>query len=327
MECDWEFIKSEKPDNLEQESCGMMNGDDSCGGLFKPRSVLGDVTNQNGKRGFPLNPGNFVLGNGNGCLKNGDGKAEKDDFLRHVSCGVENLDKGKENAGSALMVSEKVADGIDRCLPFSKVKRACHSVNSDIGVESTQDTIVLDGIKEFPSSSNVDLHLRRGDTLMHGITEGEGSRDSCTSSISVPAQCDKAMESSTAPEQESQDDSVMLDAHTTGNAIGIDDVKQALVRHAFGKNEKGKYVVGDVQFLASSGGSYECVDSRVNSMGTDAVLSQESLNKSSVIGSSVSKASNVKMDVRCSSDDVLNTNDSLGSEKACSCSFCMKGIS
>ncbi|KAL5982147.1 hypothetical protein ACLOJK_016216 [Asimina triloba] len=304
-----------------------MSDENSFGSFLKQRSVLGDLsTNRNGKRGFPLSHGSFTLEKGKAHRKNIEGD-EKGKLPSWVYIGLENSDKGKENVSP-----ENAADTVDKSLPFLKTKRACRSLDPENDTALSQETVASDESKEVLSSLNGELNPVSGDTVILGTIEGEGSRDSCISSSSAHAKSGKAGEPS--PVFENQ------------NPSGTDGAKERSVSHAFGRSEIENYG----QFFALGASNYECMDSHLSSMFVDAIPSQESVNNSGSTvpsGSNVADAIPIQESLNNSSSTVpsgskgaelhfnaninsqggFSTNDGLHLETACSCSFCMKGIS
>ncbi|XP_077224661.1 uncharacterized protein LOC143857976 [Tasmannia lanceolata] len=237
----------------------------------------------------------------------------------NVSRKIENLVKGKENVSRVSTNSENVTDGNSTGLSLLNAKWLCHSMNSVNGSESLHNNVALDvprnpdEIKELSTLLDDDLHFIRGHTMMHGIVDGDGSKDSCVSSISVPKQCNK---------------------------VGMDitridgDINDTLVIGAHGYNDEGECEAGHGQFFPSIDSSLHFMDSQESKVGGSENLTDASLNKSSFIGQSRTSGSqgcklfnlekDVEENVTLNGEGEFNTNDSLDMDKACSCSFCLK---
>ncbi|XP_057481580.1 uncharacterized protein LOC130768523 isoform X1 [Actinidia eriantha] len=157
-----------------------MNGDDkSADGFPKTRPVLGDVTNQLGKRGLLLISSNSRNKFGGGHGKHVDDNEGDSQFTQKVCQGVENI--VKEKCGIRCVVNDN-----------DKSKRACVSPPPCSEINSLRGNIIS-GISKIPSeikepnSFNGGVHIARNNAIIDNVVEVvDASRNSCLSSILIP---------------------------------------------------------------------------------------------------------------------------------------------
>ncbi|CAK9179119.1 unnamed protein product, partial [Ilex paraguariensis] len=163
----------------------MIHGEEnSSDGSCRIRPVLGDVTNQFGKRGFSTITGNLGLKSGDKYCGNVEKKDEGSQFVKKLSLGVESLVKGNCIINCVDYDKERGKQGSVMPGPCSEIKTL--SGNAISGISKIHSEI------REPSLSDVSLKLGRGITVNQSTKEVGGVvRDSCVSGISMPkSSCD-----------------------------------------------------------------------------------------------------------------------------------------
>uniref|UniRef100_A0A1D1YNH3 Uncharacterized protein n=1 Tax=Anthurium amnicola TaxID=1678845 RepID=A0A1D1YNH3_9ARAE len=306
-------------------------------GVTKKQVVLGDITNSFAKRGSPLVPGKFLIGN---------------DAIRKREC-VEGGVKGPDSRKRALGENDNISEGKGRINWVANVcgtlvgnrKSSSFSKGSDDGcskhfsspkASSILETAILDHDAE-PAEADIDLdvshcangmekfsvslehaHFKMGDSLANGLARAE-LRDSCTTSISLPPWLERARDSLPAAEKgfqvESQRGSREMNniMHTNPSA-----------------SQKDKLGLDKSSNLSNS--SIGLVNLTENTLQNSKNLPNETLNGNSDQGNSGStgllgsKIVNLEEleNVRTNLNHDINVEGDKVSGKACSCTLCLK---
>ncbi|KAF8377289.1 hypothetical protein HHK36_030664 [Tetracentron sinense] len=278
-----------------------MTGDGST--FRKSRPALADVTNQLGKRVFSEISSNADLESRDGYQKNVEGASQ---FGLQFYPAVKNLVKGKGKL-------ECIEDSNLKDLSSMKAKQLCGSVNSGTRGNSPRGNAVSgvsripDKIKEPLSLLGGDLHLVRGDSAINEILEiGDASRDSCISSILVPTglgQCNKSGYSPSFKVGEEFRDKEGRVTDVTSNYTESCPVNEGLTDHVFRNDDK------------ELGGDGGLASNESNSIGF-----------SRPFKSLGSKLFGLERCTSLNGDGPANTSAGVDLLKACSCSFCVKGV-
>lgn len=274
-----------------------MTENNSRDGFCKARPVLADVTNRSGKRAFSMVSGDSMIKSGDGFVKNVDDNEGDLIFAKQICLGVENLVKEKCRSECAEGASERVSssfEGKQSCgLPISCSGTVSHGENIALATSDMPNEV-----KELSKLLDASLGVARADTAERGAMEiCDASRDNCVSTVSVPT-C-----------------SVPCDGDCDGIGGSIQE-------------DEGKVTSG----IAYSNLVHEVSDTTIcGNDGKDAAnltsSKCESIECSRMANSSGYKFFELERCTASKGDGSSNSSANFDLIKACSCSFCLKGIS
>lgn len=302
----------------QQKVCTMSDGG-SQDGLPRTQAVLGDITNVCGKRPLSLDSGKIDAENKIGRYQGTQRTGFRDaDFGRKLREMVEDVTARKINTGPASEMCENVVDHKGKGVSFDKAKQPCRSVNLYSGVGTNQENVGFDVSDIVKATKDLSSLLgQRSNSVAHMTAEVDRLGNSHMPFNSVPGQGDRAKELSLELEEDCQDDR---------KRDGTDSVRHTIRPDM----DHGKS-------SASSFSNLNIVTSKGNNVDGGECLTEDRSEETGLLkclmpfGSLDFKMANMEglLNSNAASNvgSSINGEGSMGSEKSCTCSFCLKGKS
>ncbi|EHA8589010.1 hypothetical protein COCNU_scaffold007585G000020 [Cocos nucifera] len=285
-------------------------------GVPRKQAVLGDITNVCGKRPLSLdsekNNAENKIGRYKGTQRTGFRDA---DFARKLREMVEHLTARKVNTGPAFEMREDVVDQKGRGVSLDNAKQPSRSVNLYAGVGTSQENVGFDVSDIAKATKDLSSLLgQRSDSVAHMTVEVDRLGNSHMPFDSVPGQGDRAKELSLKLEEDCQKDHIR---------DGTDSVRHTM-----------KPDMDCGKSSASSFSNLNIVTLKGNNADGGECLTEDWSEESGFLkcllpfGSLDFKMANMEglLNANAASNvgSSINGEGNMGSEKSCTCSFCLK---